>query len=56
MSGSFDEIIEKVIAAIESGDFQKAAEGARTCIELDRNNPEGHFFLGEALAGLEKPT
>ena len=55
MSGSFDEIIEKVIAAIESGDFQKAADGAKKCIELDRKNPEGHFFLGEALAGLEMP-
>jgi len=55
MSGSFDEIIEKIIAAIEVGDFQQAADMAKQCIELDRKNPEGHFFLGEALAGLELP-
>jgi Flp pilus assembly protein TadD len=55
MNGNFEETIESVISAIESGDYKKAADGAARCIELEPANPEGHFYLGESLAGLERP-
>jgi len=54
MSGNFEEIIEKMIAAIDAGEYQKAADGAKKCIKLEPENPEGHFFLGEALVGLDR--
>ena len=51
MGTQFDESLEKVIAAIEAADYRKAAEAARKCVEIEPDNPEGHFYLGEALAG-----
>ena len=55
MSTPFDESLEKVIAAIESADYQKATVAARRCVELEPDNPEGLFYLGESLSGAEKP-
>ena len=54
MSSIFEICVEKVISAIEAAEYDKAAAAARDCIGADAANPEGYFYLGEALVGAEK--
>src|SRR6266568_3767883 len=53
MTRTFDDHLAQGISLLEAGETGKAAAEFRRCMELEPENPEGYFNLGEALAGDE---
>ena len=54
MAKTFDEYLAKGISLLEAGDYKKACATFRKCTEIEPQNPEGYFNLGDALAADEK--
>jgi len=54
MAKTFDEHLAKGISLLEAGDYKKSVASFRRCTEIEPQNPEGYFHLGDALALEEK--
>ncbi len=54
MAATFDDHLAKGISLLETGEPKKATAEFRRCTEIEPENPEGYFNLGEALAADEQ--
>ena len=55
MAKTFDEHLAKGISLLEAGEYKKSVASFKRCTEIEPQNPEGYFHLGDALALAVQP-